>query len=100
MTDEDKALIWLTNQKNKKHVKTIINLIDKQQKEIEELKGIKNGTTIEYIGKATYWRKDKIEKYFISKDKIRELLKDIYYYYGQNNDMFLIDKIRRELLGE
>ena len=49
----------------------------KLKKETEELKGIKNGTTIEYIGKAIYWRKDKIEKYFVRKDKIRDKIKDL-----------------------
>lgn len=48
-----------------------------QQKEIEEFRGIKNGTTIIYIGKAKYVREDKINKYYISKDKIREKIKEI-----------------------
>ena len=43
---------------------------------------------------------DYVDNNFISKDKIREVLKDIYFYYGQNNDMLLVDKIREELLGE
>ena len=53
-------------EKQCKAVEIAVKLIDKLQKEIEELKGIKNGTTIKYIGKATYWREDKIEKYFIN----------------------------------
>lgn len=37
---------------------------------------------------------------FVPKSKIRKVLKDIYFYYGQNNDTFLVDKIRKELLDE
>ena len=61
----------------KEYIDTILALIDKLQKENIKLK-----------------------EDSISKDKIREVLKDIYFYYGQNNDMFLVDKIREELLGE
>lgn len=44
---------------------------------LEKLKGIEEGTTIMYIGKAQYWRKDKVDKYFVSKNKIREKIKEL-----------------------
>lgn len=48
-----------------------------KDKEIEEFRGIKNGTTIIYKGKAKYVREDKINKYYISKDKIKETIKEL-----------------------
>lgn len=84
----------------------LLEEIDKLQKENEELKGIKNGTTIEYIGKATYWRKDKIEKYFISKDiirnKIKELEEELIQNYGTLGENLTTTEIKalKKLLGE
>ena len=65
-------------------LRTLLNLIEKQQKEIEELEaknkqyqGIEEGTTIIYKSKAKYVREDRIEKYYINKNKIREKMKEV-----------------------
>ena len=80
------------------------------QKENEELKeqrkelNLENQALYESINleDSEYLAKkyQKLKENSISKDKIREVLKDIYFYYGQYNDMFLVDIIRKELLGE
>ena len=49
----------------------------KLKKELETFNGLKNGTTIMFGAKTQYWRKDKIEKYFISKDIIRTKIKEL-----------------------
>lgn len=79
--------------------KEVLNLINKLQKEngklkkeLETFNGLKNGTTIMFGAKTQYWRKDKIEKYFISKDIIRNIIVNHYPDYA-------IMKIY-ELLGE
>ena len=65
-------------------LRTLLNLIEKQQKEINKLKeqnkkyqGIEDGTTIIYKSKAKYVREDRIEKYYIDKNKIREKIKEL-----------------------
>ena len=62
----------------------LLDLYYKQQKEIEELEaknkqyqGIEEGTTIIYKSKAKYVREDRIEKYYINKNKIREKMKEV-----------------------
>lgn len=52
-------------------IKTILNLIEKQQKEIEELKKPK------YIINCETGTVTPIHNNFISKDKIREIIKEI-----------------------
>lgn len=83
-----------------KDIKTVLNLIDNQQREIEKFRGIKNGTTIIYKGKAKYVREDKINKYYISKDKIRKIINirnnDDWY---EDDYIIAVRKIR-ELLEE
>ena len=66
-----------------KEINKALKLIEKQQKEIEELEaknkqyqGIEKGTTIIYKSKAKYVREDRIEKYYINKNKIREIIKE------------------------
>lgn len=68
-------------------IEILLNYIDKLQKENETLKE-ENFDQVYMKAIADY------------KDKIREVLKDIYFYYGQDNDTFLVDKIRKELLDE
>ena len=53
---------------DKKYAKTIIKLINKQQKEIEELKKDKKALVDNY---------NKVLSSFISKDKIREKIKEL-----------------------
>ena len=94
-------------------IKTILNLIKKQQKEIEELEaknkqyqGIEKGTTIIYKSKAKYVREDKIEKYYIDKNKIREKIKELDELQKKSNLTGLITEyqikiqVLEELLGE
>lgn len=86
----------------------LVNYIDKLKKENKKYIDVFNAT--EKIMNRQERTKDKLLKEnvelqkeldnSISKDKVREVLKDIYFYYGQNNDTFLVDKIRKELLGE
>ena len=91
----------------------VLNRADKLQKENEELKkeletfnGLKNGTTIMFGAKTQYWRKDKIEKYFISKDiirtKIKELEEELVQNYGTLGESLTTSEIKvlKELLGE
>ena len=126
--DIERKLVEITNGDNN-YFSIILNLIDKLQKGIEfqkeqrkfwrsyyyeeqeknfalqkENEELKEEVKLHTImNLKEYSKKDTISvlgKEYISKDKIREVLKDIYFYYGQNNDMFLVDKIRKELLGE
>ena len=80
MTDKEKQAIE-SLRKNRgvsfAQADIILNLIEQQQKEIEEFKGIKNGTTIIYKGKAKYIREDKINKYYVEKNKIRTKIKEL-----------------------
>lgn len=73
-----------TNSQTNSYIKIVLNLIKKQQKEIEELEaknkqyqGIEDGTTIIYKSKAKYVREDRIEKYYVNKNKIREKIKEL-----------------------
>ena len=59
-------------------INAIQGLLDLYNKEKEKYKGIEEGTTIIYINKnAKYVREDKIEKYYISKNKIRAKIKEV-----------------------
>ena len=87
-------------------LKTLLNLIKKQQKEIEKLKeknkkyqGIEEGTTIIYKSKAKYVREDRIEKYYIDKNKIREFVKKETKQDTYNFDCISAKKLE-ELLGD
>ena len=78
----------------------------KLKKELETFNGLKNGTTIMFGAKTQYWRKDKIEKYFISKDiirtKIKELEEELVQNYGTLGESLTTSEIKvlKELLGE
>lgn len=58
-------------------IKQAIQVIKKQQNELEKYQGIENGTTIIYKSKAKYVREDRILKYYVDKYKIREKNKRI-----------------------
>lgn len=80
---EIKELTWKENEQ-KELLKYKTDRIDQQQKEINELQeknkkyqGIEEGTTIIFKSKAKYVREDKIEKYYINKNKIREKIKEL-----------------------
>ena len=80
----------------------VIGLLDLYKKEKEKNKkyqGIENGTTIIYKSKAKYVREDRIEKYYINKNKIREFIKK-----ETKQDTYKFDCISakklEELLGE
>ena len=96
-------------------IKTILNLIEKQQKEINKLKEqnkkyqrIEKGTTIIYKSKAKYVREDRIEKYYVNKNKIRNKIKELEKIKNTevnifSHDFFTLErtiKVLQELLGE
>ena len=88
------------------YLKISLNLIKKQQKEIDKLKeknkkyqGIEKGTTIIYKSKAKYVREDRIEKYYINKNKIREFIKKETKQDTYNFDCISTKKLEK-LLGE
>lgn len=88
-------------------IDTVLHLIGNQQKEINKLKeqnkkyqGIEEGTTIIYKSKAKYVREDRIERYYVDKNEIREKIEFIKslkekFYYEEN-----VISILQELLGE
>lgn len=65
---------WSFNTLNPKEIETILNLLDKQQKEIEE-----NQVLIDDIKEhnIVYIDTPEFEEKFISKDKIREKIKEL-----------------------
>ena len=77
LEDAESGAVIALQQDEIDSLKVIAELIDKQQKEIEEFRGIKNGTTIIYKCKAKYIREDKINKYYISKNKVREKIREV-----------------------
>lgn len=93
------------------YLKISLNLIKNQQKEIDKLKeknkkyqGIENGTTIIYKAKAKYVREDRIKKYYVDKNKIREKI-EFYKRYGKvknSNEYVMCEEIQvlEELLEE
>ena len=75
---------------------TLLNLIEKLQKEIEELKKPKDNIQVVY-GSRNYGKTNSIVKEYISKDKIREKIKDLQKDY--NNDVFIgYEKITGEAI--
>lgn len=83
--DAIKYLEFLSNEKceceacqrAKKEYKTILNLLDKQQKEIEDLKVIADDIKDHRI---VYVDTPEFEEKYISKDKIREKMQEIMSY--------------------
>ena len=58
-------------------IETILDLYNKEKEKNKKYQGIENGTTIIFKSKAKYVREDRIEKYYINKNKIREKIKDL-----------------------
>lgn len=89
-----------------KHIEIFLNLIDKLQKENEELKKQTDLLGIQEILDNFYERKDRIGKYYISKDKIREKIEEVVEdELNQTNDLdriprFYARKILESLLEE
>lgn len=54
----------------------LLDLYQKEKEKNKKYQGIENGTTIIYKSKAKYVREDRIEKYYIDKNKIRELIRE------------------------
>lgn len=85
-----KYLEFLSNEKceckvcqnAKKHYKTILNIIEKQQKEIEKLQFVNN--------LIIKWN-EQLDNECISKDKIRKII------YSNNEDLEIILKIKKLL---
>ena len=88
--DEDWANIVL-NKEELKSLRTIKNLIAKQQKEIEELKKPR----YIYNSKTEEITQIPINKNYISKDKIKDMLEEI-----RNTGYPYTEKVLQELLGE
>ena len=99
---------------SKSKLEAIQGLLDLYQKEKEKNKKyqrIEKGTTIIYKSKAKYVREDRIEKYYIDKNKIREKIKELEQFQEQHKEGtwgdipiedYDFDKINllKELLGE
>ena len=89
-------------------VKRYEEQIEKQQKEIDKLKSenqifqrIKNGTTIIFKAKKKYIIEDKINKYYISKNKIRAKIEELQAM-SVSKDIYFkdVEKLFKELLEE
>lgn len=91
MTEEEKEAIeywknymdilhWNTQLASEHHMSVLLNLIQKLQKEIEELKKPKDNIQVVYCGRSygkTFKAKNYITKEYISKDKIRDKIKEL-----------------------
>ena len=61
-------------------IEGLLDLYQKEKAKNKKYQGIENGTTIIFKAKAKYVREDRIEKYYIDKNKIREkieMLEDV-----------------------
>lgn len=105
--DKDKSYVFGTDYE-KENLKTILNLIEKQQKEIEDLKAITQnynaiggetfGDDIIIVCSMKYFDDGYFKKNYIFKEKIRELIEN-----NQDDiDYSIHDIIKdlKELLGE
>lgn len=77
LSENEEKAIKILKDTRQAWARIVYRYILKKQKEIEEFRGIKNGTTIIYKGKAKYVREDKINKYYISKNKVREKIREV-----------------------
>ena len=123
MSEEEKHAIWYFSEaydeEDEKQWKVIENLIEKQQKEIEELKTITNGYNSYnvdnmngyniIIADSEYFANGTFVNNYISKDKIREVLEKERKKQKERVDISLalhsqyislIDKIKKQLLEE
>ena len=58
-------------------IEYLLNEIKILKDENKKYQGIEEGTTIIYKSKAKYVREDRIEKYYVDKNKIREKIKEL-----------------------
>lgn len=67
-----------TDKEMEKWADTLIQLIKKQQKEIEQFGGIRNGTTLIYkSNSSTYVKQEWFRENYIRKDELREHLEKL-----------------------
>lgn len=92
-------------------INILLDLYNKEKAKNKKYQGIENGTTIIYKSKAKYVREDRIEKYYIDKNKIREKIKELEEFQEQHKignwadipiEDYDLDQINllKELLGE